>query len=492
MLYKEKIIKQLRKGYSPIGVGPKERINSIFNNAFKPLIDKKDLDFFFELFETNETRLRAWGILGIYHILKDKIIEEAEKKLRFHKIIIDLLNDKSEIEYFGGSIEIRTSLREHHVRRICELDKSLIFEPVYEYIQTSERKTDEVIGELLENVLTRVPDSRVEPLILHHAKNINHKNFGLKFHIINAFENLGQNSALKNKEAITNIFKAYLKDIEEDKTEFENQNERRKLEIANKKKKLQENVFKVAAVLSLDLEEETLEFLDSLAHPYKALHQIAEKYKNNERFKSILLKKLKESNNPHFIKDILIAILVLKENIQNWKDLIIENLNKFQIVDGDFIVEMQKVDLYSEDMLVNFLIKGDKWHLEFIREFLLNNPEKLNKWSKFRDEFIKILKSFKPANEGWDEYPNLKEKKELVLKLLIDLERKDMVEYGLDNFRNLEDSQLKKIALFVIIKFGKEELWLELKRFLKNNKESAELFKKFWRNLEIRDWEFSY
>ena len=111
MSYQEKIIKQLRKGYSPIEAGPKEEINRIFKNAFKPRVDKNDLDFFFELSETTETKLRAWGFLGICNILNDKNITDDKKKLRFQKIISDLLNDRSEIEYFGGSTEIRATLR---------------------------------------------------------------------------------------------------------------------------------------------------------------------------------------------------------------------------------------------------------------------------------------------------------------------------------------------------------------------------------------------
>ncbi len=94
MSYKEKIIKQLRKGYSPIETGPKEEINRIFKNAFKPRVDKNDLDFFFELSETNETKLKAWGFLGIYYILDDKTITDDKKKLRFQKIdliFLDLL-----------------------------------------------------------------------------------------------------------------------------------------------------------------------------------------------------------------------------------------------------------------------------------------------------------------------------------------------------------------------------------------------------------------
>jgi len=492
MSHKEKLINQLRKGYSPIETGPKEKLNSIFKSAFKPRVDKQDLEFFFELFETKEATLRAWAFLGIYLVLKSKNYIEDEMKLRFHQLILDLLNDTNEVKYFGGSTEIRTSLREHHVRRISDLDHSLILEPIFEYVQSSKIKTDVVICDLLERVLSRTSDKKVESLILQNAKNTSQKDFGLKLLIIKAFENLGQNIALKNKDSITEIFKAYLKDIEEDKTELEKNDERIRLEIINRKKKLYENIFKVAAVLELDLEEETLKFLEALNHPYSDLKHIAKKYKDNEEFKSILLKKLNESNNPHFIKDVLIAILLLKEKIRNWKDLILENLSKFQIIEGDLIQEIQKTDLYSEEMLINLLNEGKKWHLKFIREFFKINPKKMEIWSKFRIQFINILKFFKPPEDDRNIYPNFKDKKELVLKLLIDLELKEMVEYCLDNFNNLEDSQLRKIALYAIIKFGNDELMFRLKEDLKNNSQSADFFKKFWRNMENREWKFFY
>ena len=41
------------------------------------------------------------------------------------------------------------------------------------------------------------------------------------------------------------------------------------------------------------IKKETLEFLNNLAYPYKDLYQIAEAYKNNEKFRSILLNSLK-------------------------------------------------------------------------------------------------------------------------------------------------------------------------------------------------------
>ena len=52
MSYKEKAVRQLRKGYSPIPAGPNEELNSIFKNVFKKFVDRNDLDFFFEIFDS--------------------------------------------------------------------------------------------------------------------------------------------------------------------------------------------------------------------------------------------------------------------------------------------------------------------------------------------------------------------------------------------------------------------------------------------------------
>ncbi|MFX1411111.1 MAG: hypothetical protein ACFFA6_12220 [Promethearchaeota archaeon] len=486
MSYKEKIIKQLRKGYLPLGVSPKEDLNTIFNKIFKPLTDRKDLDLFFELAESDEERLRAWGFLGIYYILKDKKFIDTEKEIRLHKVIITLLNDNSEIKYYGGSSEIESSIREHHIRRLCELDTSLIFKPVYEYIESFKGKTDEVIGELLENLLSRSEDPRVIPLILRHAKSISQEDYNLKTHIIRSLENLGKNLILKVKHSITELFREYLEDNEKYKAKMKNESGIPKI------KKLEQDILKTAAVLDLDLEKETLEFLNKLTNPFKDLPQIAEGYKNNEKFRSVLLNKLRETENPHLIKDLLMAIIKMKENVQNWKDLIIEYLNKFELADSDLIEELQKVDLLNEEMLVNFLNKGDTWQLEFIREFLISNPEKLNIWSKFKNKFIEILEFFKNPQETWEKYPNLKEKKELALKIIIDLEREDLIKYCLDNVIGLEDNNLREIALFAIIRLGNEQIMLELKNKMKENKEVAEFFKKFWRYLERREFKFYY
>ncbi|MFX1495378.1 MAG: hypothetical protein ACFFBZ_13930 [Promethearchaeota archaeon] len=481
MLSKENIINKLREGYTPIELSPKDELTSIYKQAFKPQIDKKNLDIFFELYDTNEVILRAWGFLGVYHILKEKKIGDKEKRLKVKEMVLEVLHDKREIYYYGGTTEVRTPLREHHVRRICELDTALIFEPVYKYCNSFEDEVDEVLMDLLENVLSKVSNPAIESLLLKHAKRINKGEFNMKIHIVNAFENLGQIIELKGTDAIRDLFKSFLNEIEHDKNNDQ--------ENLYKKQQLHKTILKVAAIIDLDLEDETLEFVDSLKYPFSSLNQIAKKYKNNQRFKSILLRKLKEGNNPRFITDILKAILVLKENIKNWKDLVIEQVKKYQLTDGILITEMQESNLINEEMILSFLGKGESWYLDFIREYLIYNPEILDEWQGLKNEFIRVLQLF---DQSADNYKILKAKKELILKLIIDLKREDLVKYCLENFKNLNDNQLKKIALFPILKFGEESLLLELRELMKDNEETAKFVRSFWGRLERNDWRFFY
>ncbi|MFW9947110.1 MAG: hypothetical protein ACFFDX_09810, partial [Candidatus Odinarchaeota archaeon] len=97
MLSKENIINKLREGYTPIELSPKDELTSIYKQAFKPQIDKKNLDIFFELYDTNEVILRAWGFLGVYHILKEKKIGDKEKRLKVKEMVLEVLHDKREI-----------------------------------------------------------------------------------------------------------------------------------------------------------------------------------------------------------------------------------------------------------------------------------------------------------------------------------------------------------------------------------------------------------
>ena len=195
---KSKIINNLRKGYTPIEINPKAELTSTYKNLFKPLVARKNLNFFLELFETNEVILRAWSFLGLCQILKEKSVVTEENIIKIQDAISEVLIDKREISYYGGKIEIQTSLREHHVRRICELNSNLIFKPVFDYCVAFENNVDSVIADLLEKVLAYSSEPVIEKLILDHGKKIAINGLGLKTQITKAFENYNQNGELNN------------------------------------------------------------------------------------------------------------------------------------------------------------------------------------------------------------------------------------------------------------------------------------------------------
>jgi len=106
--------------------------------------------------------------------------------------------------------------------------------------------------------------------------------------------------------------------------------------------------------------------------------------------------------------------LVLKDKIENWEEIIIENIRNFQIVDGSLINDMQESNLINQELIVNLLNEGGKWSLEFIRESLNDNPEMLEQWQDVKNEFIKILKLTTVKNS--DEKQTLLKKKEMIIK----------------------------------------------------------------------------
>ena len=481
---KSKIINNLRKGYTPIEISPKVELTSTFKNLFKPLVLRKNLNFFLELFETNEVILRAWSFLGLYEILKEKPVVTEENKIKIQDAISEVLNDKREISYYGGKIEIQTSLREHHVRRICELNPNIIFKPVFDYCVAFENNVDGVIADLLEKILANSSEPVIEKLILDNGKKIAINGLGLKTQITKAFENYSQNSELNNKGEITNLFKNYLIDINNVKNVDQ--------DIINKKKILQENIFRVSAILELDLEEETLDFIESLEQPYHSLDEIAKKYKNDTRFRSILLKKLQDTVNPHFITEILKSILIMKDQIENWKDLVIDKVKEYHIIDGPLITEMEDSNIINEDMILNLLVEGDKWNLEFIREFFVNNPEMLDEWQTVKKEFINILELKENSDELSDNYQEILDKKEIIFKIIIDIQKEDLIKYCFENFKNLKDKKLRIIALFPILKFGEESLMVKVKDLMKVDANTASLVLNFIDRMDRNDWKFFY
>jgi len=480
--FNQRIIDKLRKGYSPVEQSPKANLTSTYKNIFRRLVNKKDFNLLFELFDTNEVVLRAWSFLGLHHILEETSVYEEERIIKIQKIILEVLNDSREISYYGDSTEFRTSLREHHVRRICELNKRLSFKPAFEYCLSFDKVTDSVVSDLIENVVSNTAASNVELLILRLSNNTSIREFQLKNQMVKSFENLSQEGDVIKLNEITSLFKSYITQINEAKITDQ--------EFLKDVKSLQESIFRVGAILGLSLEEETLEFVNSLRYPYGSLFLIAKRYCNNKKFVSIILRKLEESENPNVIAEILKAILVLKENIENWEDLIIENVRKFQIVDASLINDMQESKLIDNELIVNLLNEGDKWSLEFIREALNDNPEVLEKWHDVKDEFIKILKL--TTTKTSDEKNALMKKKEMIIKVVIDLQIEELVNICLENLQSLEDKNLKKLTVFSILKLGEESLMVELKELMKKDADLAKLVLNLIDSLDRNEWKFYY
>ena len=479
---KQKIMDKMRRGYTPVEISPKADLTSTYKNLFKPLVNRKDFNLLFELFDTNEVILRAWSFLGLHHILEENTVYQEERIKKIQEIILEVLKDEREIVYYGGSNEpLMNSLREHHVRRVCELDKKLSFEPALEYCSAFEKVTDSVVTDLVEIVISKYAESDVESLILRLATNTSVKDFHLKDQMVKAFENLSKLVQIQILDEIMILFKQYLKQIQENKITDQ--------DFLKNIKSLQENLFRVAAILGSGLEEETLEFINSLKYPYTSLGVIAKRYKSNEKFVSIILNKLNESNNPNFISEILKAILVMKDKIENWQQLILKKVKEFQIVDASLIDNMQESNLINQDLILELLKEGDEWSLEFIREFFIDKPEILEKWQNVKQEFIKILQL---TIEETQDLSTLIKKKELVFKLIIDLEQHDLVPYCLNNFNILNDENLKKIAVFPILKFGTESLMLELKDQMKQDTNLAKFVLNFIESLDRNDWKFFY
>ncbi|MHA1804034.1 MAG: hypothetical protein ACTSU4_05810 [Promethearchaeota archaeon] len=495
MFYQNKVLDKLRRGYTPTEFG-KPAITSIYNEVFKPLVKRRELEFFINLYGTNENVLKAWSFLGIYEILKENPHIKEDLKPPLQEIIKQLLVDESLITYQGGNTKIEIPLREHHVSRICELKRDLTFLPVFEYVSHSIKKKDDVIGELLEKVLSKTGDPRIEDLIFQLAHKISVHDTKFKSHIIKALINLQETTGINDKEQVRQILLSYLENINEINESILSKSnaldQSSMISQLNKYRLLHEKILKAAAILDLNFERETLEYLENLKYPFPSLSEIAEKYKNNEKFREILLKKLESTSNPNLIKDLLLSILALKNIIPNWKELVMKNLENYQLNDGELIVKLEEENLYDEDMVTAFLKEGEEWQLEFIREFLLYFPEKLDEWKKFRDQFVLILKSLPSLEQDLKEKEELLKKKEIIFKILIELGPKDMIEPCLENFKNLKDEHLRKMCLFIMTKYGEQPLLLDLKTFLKTDNDANVIFKKFWKELERRDGQFYY
>ncbi|MBD3213622.1 MAG: hypothetical protein GF311_13520 [Candidatus Lokiarchaeota archaeon] len=480
------IIRELSKGYTPQREGSKPRIMKIYDKTFKPLVNRKDLDTFFKLYEYEDPTIQAWAFLGIYQILENKTYLYGEDKERLDDTIMSVLHNTRKFSYVSGDIETTTSIRTHHARRISWLHPDIVFEPVYEYVQEKAPEIDEVISELLVDLLSKKDDPRVEPLLLEFAENIPPFEIESKLKIIRAFENYGQQKGLDSKDKITAVFKRFLDMI------WEKRQESGENSITDGEEKLEQRLIRVGANLELDLEFETLRFLKNVNKPFDTLDQVAEHYKENEQFRTLLMEKLEKAKTQRIIKDLLKAIAIIQSEIPDCQQLIIDKIKAYEFNDTELIINMMESGLLNENIILQMLKEGEEWELVFVRELLNLYPKKLESWDTIREEIISILTEFPdhPLNKESDS--ELYTLKKFALQVTIDLKHPKLVHYCLENFLRFEDEDLRKMALFALITFGTDDILTELRKVMSKNEETRKYVKTFWDQLERRDWKFYY
>jgi len=80
----------------------------------------------------------------------------------------------------------------------------------------------------------------------------------------------------------------------------------------------------------------------------------------------------------------------------------------------------------------------------------------------------------------------------MVLKVIIDLQVEELIKICLEVLPSLDDKNLKKLAAFSILKFGDEDLLLELKEIMKNDANTATLILNLIDSLNRNEWKFYY
>lgn len=491
MIDKEKIKRVLRKGYTPQSANAKPSIAAVYDNTFKGLKEGNRLELFFELAESDEPILIAWGFLGIYQLMEGRTYLSIEHREHLNTIIQNILNDPRTITYYSGDIETIVSLREHHGLRISWLNPEFTFQPVFEYCK-SIGTPDAVVGTLLESPLSKVKEDRVESLALRLGENLGDGQFSIKLNVITALDNIAGLVELKENDRILALFRRYLDELETDNSEEFAQSEPERKTISSKKKTLKEMIFLTAARHGLGLKEEILNFLRNLSKPFKGLSKIAGAFNEDSEFIQLFLDKLQEVNNPHLISNLLEAILVVKVRIPNWKEIVVQNVKQYQLNEPELMEELEQADAIDEELALSFLKEGEEWQFSFLRQFFLNDPAKFDEWPNLQREIKNWLELKPPVSTNEDMIKKFKDKKHFALRIVIDLERKELIEHCLDNYLRLGDKELKKTALFSVLKFGDDEIWIKLRREMEEDPEVKEHVTKFWNYLERRNWEYFY
>ncbi len=464
---KEKIIKELKGIYSSDLIGP-NAVKSPGYEALEKLLAYDDIKIFFDLWEKNDPVLRAWAWEGINTLIMDKKaedIKDLEILTKIQQIVLGILKDNSIIETLLGCKLSHQKVNEVFVGRICYHDHSIILNPLMEFVKTEE--TNIIVGSVFEYSFYKIPDPEVEELLFKHAMNAKASDFETKKHLIEAINRMNYESyQFKKKDELKIIFKKYLKEINEDKTEAQETIQRDKSFIHDYKIDIQARIIELAAALDLGFEKETFDFIKSLEHRGShILPIIAEKFSKNEEFLQLILEKLNQTKDSSLVSDIFRALVKLGHT--EWKKLIKDYILKHKLIDSTLLRDLEEKDMIDEEIITICLIDGHLGQKWYVSQYLEKHPEKIDEWPKLRAEFIKILNTPKWYSEDF-------EKKKAVLNSIEKMKRTDMINEVMKNLRIAENKNIKVYAAKAIGEIGGKEQLEELKELLEIEKDIAE------------------
>ncbi|MBN2151192.1 MAG: hypothetical protein JW839_07105 [Candidatus Lokiarchaeota archaeon] len=483
------LIQLFEQAYNSSGCGAEAEPVPYYHEDFLPLTKELDnIGFFFDLFDMGSARLRAWGFLGIFHLLRDRTAEDPDVRrlmplARLHKAVIQLLQDERKVSEAAGCFIVEEPLRIHHVDRLCILDASFTLDPIWEYCTSPGTKADEVVGTLLEEAVSLAPKPGVEGVIMDHARKVRLPDFKTKNALANAIGNLSKRAGVQGRAEVSSMFKRWLKDVENDKTEQETVKgeteyvaQQRRSTIAIQKKRLQTTIISVAAALGLGFEPETIHWLKTTkGWGSHALGEIATAYRHSELFTGALIDILSDVTDPSFAAALLDTLA--ESRMPGWYDDLLKGyIRKNRVVGVQFLRRLAISDLVDEEIATNCLQFGGSDQYRFIVDFFAERPETMEKWHRFRKEFLELLALTRES--GAFKHGRFYDAKKAVLTIARILKSEAVSAFCLKNVSDLSHGILRALAVKAILAIGKKEHCDEAHGFLESDEGLRKCFEK--------------
>ncbi|MHA1797816.1 MAG: hypothetical protein ACTSVY_05140 [Candidatus Helarchaeota archaeon] len=464
----KEILQHLEHMFTSEVIGPNAAPSPAFD-AFEKLLDLNDLEIFIDLWNSTNPILKAWAFLGISRLLQEKKAVEVDSKhlTRIQNIIKELLIDDREIQTLLGCRLTHRKLNDIHLLTLNLLDGSIINAPILEYCKSEKSEINRIIGFLLENTISKITSNETEKLLLKIAKRTKVDDFETKDHVIEAIKKYYRRAQkIENKSELDFIFRLYLKENKEGKTEFQMESERDRMILSNYKQNIQANIIYLAMQLDLDFKKEIIEFIKNLVHQGSwVLPEIIEKFSNDEIISSVILEKLSNTTDSAVGSNLISGMM--KTNFPNWREHAKKYIKRNKRINLPTLREMRKQEFIDEEIMTTCLVDGHADQHMFIPEFFGLHPKIFDQWKKFQAEFRKILKIEEPRDlSARFHFYN---KKKTVLTLVKILKRNEFIQEIMENLKNLKNANLRVIAAEAIGEIGTKDQLNELKELLERD-----------------------